>query len=654
MTRSKFFFAISLIFLCVGFGLLNFVCKKNESLPEIIPRKVLFGNPSYLTPKISPDGRIIAYRAPFKGKLSLWIKTKGKNDDQPFTDAKNGDEQLVSGIGHFWAADSRHVFYLQDNEGDENWRLFSVDIYTKEVKDLTPFNDVQVQIVAMDKNHPNELLIDMNRENPRLRDVYKVNLQTGRVKMVAKNTGDIRAWFADSEFRVRGALKATGDGGLELLVRKNESTDWQKVLYWDLDNSENSYPVGFSKEGDFFYLFDSRDSVTSRLVKLNLLTLERKIILEDHEYDLYPGVVFGVDNIMKNPDSYEIQAVSVLRARSEWEILDDSIKDDFTCIQALEEGDFFLTSRSYNDEVWVVGFVKDDGPVSYYIYDRVSKNADFLFYVDPELANYRLAKMEPISFKSRDGFRIHGYITSPPGLERKNLPLVLHPHGGPWHRDVWGYDPDAQWLANRGYLCLQVNFRGSTGYGKNFVNAAIREWGGKMHDDLVDAVNWAVAQGYADPKKLAIYGGSYGGYATLVGAAFTPDLFRCAISVAGPNNLITLLKSFPSYWSTRMARWYARVGHPEKDVDFLKSRSPLFKVNQIKIPVMIVQGANDPRVTQEEVDQFVEAMRKQNLDYEYLLFPDEGHGLRKPENREKFYSAAEKFLAKHLGGRIER
>lgn len=481
-----------------------------------------------------------------------------------------------------------------------------------------------------------------------------MNLQTGSVKMVAKNTGDIRAWFADSEFRVRGALKATEDGGLELLVRKNESMDWQKVICWDLENSENSYPVCFSKDGNYFYLFDSRDSNTSRLVKLNLSTLEREIIFEDPEYDLYRGVVFGVDNIMKNPDSYEIQAVSVSRARSEWEILDDSVKDDFVPIQALEDGDFFFTSRSYDDKIWTVGFKRDDGPVSYYIYDRTSKTAEFLFYVDPELTNYRLAKMEPISFKSRDGLTIHGYITFPPGRERKNLPLVLHPHGGPWHRDVWGCDPDAQWLANRGYICLQVNFRGSIGYGKNFVNAAIREWGGKMHDDLVDAVNWAVEQGYADPKKLAIYGGSYGEYATLVAATFTPDLFRCAISFVGPNNLITLLKSFPSYWSTRMARWYKRVGHPEKDVDFLKSRSPLFKVNQIKIPVMIVQGANDPRVTLEEVDQFVEAMRKRNLDYEYLLFPDEGHGLRKPENREKFYSAAEKFLAKYLGGRIEK
>ena len=654
MIRLKYSIAIGLAFLCIGFCVLNFNCIKKESLPEIIPRKVLFGNPSYWTPKISPDGRLIAYRAPFKGKLSLWVKTRGKNDDQPLTDAKNGDAQTIKGIGYFWAADSRNIFYLQDNEGNENWRLFSVDIYTKEVKDLTPFNNVQVQIVAMDQNHPHELLIDMNRENPRLRDVYKVNLRTGSVKMVAKNTGDIRAWFADSQFRVRGALKAANYGGLELLVRENESTDWRKVVCWGLDNSENSYPVGFSKDGKFFYLFDSCGSITSRLVKLNLLTLESDIIFEDLEYDLYRGVVFGVDNIMKNPDSYEIQAVSISRARSEWEILDDSIRDDFVHIQALEDGDFFFSSRSYDDKIWTIGFVRDDGPESYYIYDRTSKTAEFLFYVDPELANYRLAKMEPISFKSRDGLTIHGYITFPPGKERKNLPLVLHPHGGPWHRNVWGYDPDAQWLANRGYICLQVNFRGSTGYGKYFVNAAIREWGGKMHNDLVDSVNWAVEQGYADPEKLAIYGGSYGGYATLVGATFTPELFKCAISVAGPNNLVTLLESFPSYWSTRMARWYARVGHPEKDLDFLKSRSPLFKVNQIKIPVMIVHGANDARVTKEEIDQFVEAMRKRNLDYEYLLFPDEGHGLRKPENREKFYSAAEKFLSKYLGGRIEK
>lgn len=654
MNTSKYSIATGLVFLFIGFCVLNFDCTNNGSLPEIIPRKVLFGNPSYWTPKISPDGRIIAYRAPFKGKLSLWIKTRGKNDDQPLTDAKNGEAQTIEGIGYFWAADSRHIFYVQDNEGDENWRLFSVDVHTKAVKDFTPFDNIQVQIVAMDKNHPDELLIGMNKDNPRFRDVYELNLRTGRINMVANNTGEIRAWFADSALKVRGALKATDDGGLELLVRKDESADWRKVVYWDLEDSENSYPVGFSKDGNFFYLFDSRNSVTSRLVKLDLLTLESEIILEDSEFDLYRGVGFGVDNIMKNPNSHEIQAVSVLRARSEWEILDESIRNDFVRIQALEDGDFFLTSRSYDDKIWTIGFVRDDGAESYYIYDRTSKNAEFLFHVSPELANYRMAKMEPISFKSRDGLIIHGYVTFPPGRERKNLPLVLNPHGGPWHRDAWGYDPDAQWLANRGYICLQVNFRGSTGYGKDFVNAAIREWGGKMHDDLVDAVNWAVGQGYADPKKLAIYGVSYGGYASLVGAAFTPEVFKCAISVVGPNNLITLLKSFPSYWSTRMARWYARVGHPDKDADFLKSRSPLFRVNQIKIPVMVVQGANDPRVTQEEADQFVEAMRKQNLDCEYLLFPDEGHGIRKPENREKFYSAAEKFLAKHLGGRIER
>jgi dipeptidyl aminopeptidase/acylaminoacyl peptidase len=261
--------------------------------------------------------------------------------------------------------------------------------------------------------------------------------------------------------------------------------------------------------------------------------------------------------------------------------------------------------------------------------------------------------MKPISFTSRDGWTIHGYLTLPPGKNKKNLPLVLNVHGGPWARDSWGYDPEAQWFANRGYACLQVNFRGSTGYGKNFLNAAVKEWGRKMHDDLVDAVNWAIEQGIADPKRIAIYGGSYGGYAALVGATFTPDLFCCAVDIVGPSNLITMIKNIPPYWFTLQAIEHKRVGNPDTEEDFLKSRSPLFKVDQIKIPILIAHGANDPRVKQSEADQIVEAMKKKGIPYEYLLFPDEGHGFAKPENRIKFYAVAEKFLAKHLGGRFE-
>lgn len=393
------------------------------------------------------------------------------------------------------------------------------------------------------------------------------------------------------------------------------------------------------------YLVDARNSNTGRLVKMDLATGETSVIAEDAQYD--------VSNVLVDPDNYTIQAVAFNRDRVEWIVLDESIKLDFDTIREISRGNFAVTSRDNADRTWIISFSRDDGPVAFYAYDRQTRKVTFLFDNQPDLNKYTLATMEPISFTSRDGLTIHGYLTLPPKTEGKNLPLVLNVHGGPQARDNWGYNPEAQWLANRGYACLQVNYRGSTGYGKEFLSAGDREWGGKMHDDLVDAVQWAIKQGIADPQKVAIYGGSYGGYAALVGATFTPDLFCCAVDIVGPSNLITLLRSVPPYWSALLVSLYRRVGNPDTDEEFLKSRSPLFKVDQIKIPMLIAQGANDPRVKQAESEQIVEAMKKRGIDYEYMLFPDEGHGFAKPENRLKFYAAAEKFLAKHLGGRFE-
>ena len=369
------------------------------------------------------------------------------------------------------------------------------------------------------------------------------------------------------------------------------------------------------------------------------------VIAEDPQYD--------VGNVIVHPDTHDVQAVAFNKDRNEWLVLDESIKKDFDNIGDIHRGDFFIISRDDADTTWVVAFTVDNGPVPFYAYDRKSQKATFLFDNQPELNKYTLATIEPISFTSRDGLTIHGYLTLPQGEQKTNLPMVLNVHGGPWGRDAWGYRPDAQWFANRGYACLQVNFRGSTGYGKDFVNAGDREWGRNMHNDLVDAVQWAIDKGIADPKKVAIFGGSYGGYAALVGATFTPDLFCCAVDIVGPSNLNTLIRTIPPYWSTFLATFHKRVGNPDTEEEFLNSRSPLFKADQIKIPILIGQGANDPRVKQAESEQIVEAMKSKGIDYEYMLFPDEGHGFAKPENRLKFYAAAEKFLAKHLGGRYE-
>ncbi len=298
-------------------------------------------------------------------------------------------------------------------------------------------------------------------------------------------------------------------------------------------------------------------------------------------------------------------------------------------------------------------YLQDEGGASFYSYDRKNKSGEHLFDARPDLAGYDLARMEPVSFTSSDGLTIEGYLTLPPGTSNGPLPMVLNVHGGPWVRDGWGYDPEAQWFANRGYACLQVNYRGSTGYGKSFLNAGNKEWGGRMHDDLVDAVGWAEDEGFADPGRVAIFGGSYGGYAALAGATFTPDLFRCAVDIVGPSSLITLINSIPPYWKPLLSTFHERVGNPETEEDFLKSRSPLFSVDRVRIPMLIAQGANDPRVKQAESEQFVAAMKDKGIDHEYLLFEDEGHGFARPENRLEFYAAAERFLVKHLGGRAE-
>lgn len=609
-------------------------------LPPLIPREVLLGNPEKARPQISPDGKMISYLASVDAVLNVWVKTIGKVDDRQVTfDTTQGI------IFYGWTADSKSILYVQDQEGNENYRLYGVNLKTGKVKDFTPFENVRVRVVAWDTDFPKQLIISMNKRNPQIYDVYRLNLRNGKMRMVAENPGNIVGWIADEDFKLRGAVTINAEGGSDLLIREDEKSEWRTLVSWDFENNASSYPLQFSADGSCIYLKDSRDANVARLVKVNVANGDIEVIAEDPQYDVGP--------VMFHPETGEVQGVSFMKERRHRVFFDEEVKADFEIINKLDEGDAGLSDRNMADDIWLISFLKDNGPVSYYAYDRKTKHATFLFDHSPELNEYTLAEMEPISFESRDGLTVHGYISFPAGLERKNLPMVLNVHGGPAARDYWGYHPEAQWFANRGYICLQVNFRGSTGYGKDFLNAANKEWGGKMHDDLVDAVNWAIDQGYADPERIAIYGGSYGGYAALVGATFTPDLFCCAVDMFGPSNLITFLKTIPPYWKPMQESMYKRVGHPEKDAEFLKSRSPLFRVDSIRIPMLVVQGANDPRVVQAESDQIVAAMEEKGIEYEYMLFEDEGHGFMKEENRLEFYAAAEKFLAKHLGGRYE-
>ncbi len=610
------------------------------ALPKIIPREVLFGNPSKAHAQISPNGKKIAYLAPLNGVLNVWVRRLEEGKDRPVTRDKNRGI-----VDYFWAQDSRHLMFLQDHDGDENTRLYSVNLESGETRSLTPFPAVQTQILFADKHFPEEFLIAMNRENPKVHDAYRLHWRTGRLEMVAKNPGNVSRWLPDARLKILGAVVSGDHAEYDLRVRDSETAPWRKIAEWTFEDNLTSGALFFSKDGKSIFLIDSRDFSAGRLVKMDLATGQKTVLAEDPAHD--------VAQVVSHPDTYEVQMISFVKEKTEWHVLDGSIRADMDRIRRIHAGDVEITSRDDADRTWILRFESDQAPVAYYRYERPSGRSQFLFEHQPELNKYRLAAIEPVSFAARDGLRLQGYLTFPPGKPRKKLPLVLIVHGGPWNRDTWGYDPRVQWLANRGYACLQINYRGSTTYGKNFLNAGNKEWGGKMQDDLVDAVEWAVGQRIADPKRMAIMGGSYGGYAALTAAAFTPNLFRAAIVMFGPSNLVSFLQTTPSYWSTELANIHRRVGNPATEEAFLKSRSPLFKADQIKTPLLIAQGANDPRVKQAEFDQIVEALKRRGVSVEDWLFPDEGHGFAKPENQMKFYKAAEQFLAKHLGGRSE-
>ncbi len=609
-------------------------------LPPLIPREVFFGNPDRANPQISPDGRRIAYLAADEGVLNVWIRTIGRSDDRVVTrDRKRGVRM------YFWAPNSYQILYIQDKDGDENWRLYAVNIKTNFERDLTPFENVQARIEAVDPRFPNDILVSINKRDPRLHDVYRVNITTGAMREVAVNDQEFIGWVADHDFRVRAAAKMSADGGIALLGRDDAGSPWKSIVTWGPEDALTSGPIAFRPDGKGLYIVSSVGSNAGELRELDLSTGKETILASEKEADVADALI--------HPTKYTIQAVAFNKARFTWKVLDPTIEEDFKAIAALRDGDFKILNRDRADKTWLVSYEMDDGPIYYYSFNRSTKKADLLFSNRQALEGLSLAKMKPIRFSARDGLTVNGYLTLPPGVEPKNLPMVLDVHGGPWARDSWGYDGQVQWLANRGYAVLQINYRGSTGYGKRFLNAANREWGGKMHDDLVDGVGWTIEQGIADPKRIASFGGSFGGYATLVGLTFTPELFACGVDIVGPSNLITFQETIPPYWKPLEPILWQRVGHPVDDAEFLKSRSPLFHVDKIVRPLLIAQGANDPRVKRSESLQMVEALKKAGKTVEYVEYPDEGHGFARPENRLNFFGRAERFLAEHLGGRCQ-
>ena len=623
---------------------LGLLCAAGAALaqqPPLIPREVLFGNPERTVPALSPDATRMAWLAPDrKNVLQVWVQTLGKDDARMITaDKKRGIRQ------YRWAQDGRTLLFLQDNDGDENFHVFGADLENGNVRDYTPFEGTRATIEAAEPGVPGEILVSLNARDRKLFDVYRVNLATGALVLDTQNPGDVNGWSADAKMNVVVAAVTTPDGGTELRVRDGRNGAWRSWMKAGPD--ENLNVIDVSADGRSVLLASSLGADTTRVIERDVATGAEKVVAFSDEVDAGPFLV--------NPETRKLEAVGFEPGRRTWKVIDASVKADFEAIARLNDGDFRVFNRDRADRNWLVAFTSDRGPTRFYRWNRADKQGTYLFSTQPKLENLQLSEMKPIVVTTRDNFRMHGYLTLPAGVQAKNLPLVLLVHGGPWGLDRWGLDSYAQWLANRGYMVMQMNFRASAGYGKKWLNAGDRQWGLKMHDDLLDATEWAVKQGYADPKKIAIMGGSYGGYAVLAGLTVTPDYFACGVDIVGPSNLRTLLKAIPPYWTTMKATFSKRMGNIDdpKDEALIREASPLFKADRIRRPLLIGQGANDPRVNKAESEQIVDAIEKNKGSVTYVVYSDEGHGFARPENRIDFNARTEAFLATCLGGRSE-
>ncbi len=536
---------------------------------------------------------------------------------------------------------------MQDKDGDENYHVHGVDLGTGSIRDFTPGANVRAQIESTDPKFPDEILLSHNERNATVFDVYRLNIKNGESKRVAENPGNVIGWGTDAEFRVRAAQVPTPDGGVVIRIRDDEESPWRDWVSGGPEDSLTLAFLGFTADGKGAFLLSAIGRDTAAVIQKDIASGKEQVIAAAEDVD--------ASSVMIHPTKHIVQAVAFEPGRRRWEVVDPTIKDDFAALAKVHHGDFSVINRNTADDKWLVAFDDDRGPVRFYAWDRAPKKETFLFSSRPKLEGLKLAEMKPVSFSARDGLTVHGYLTLPVGVEPRNLPTVLFVHGGPWARDSWGYDAIAQWLANRGYAVLQVNYRGSTGYGKGFLNAANKQWGKTMHDDLIDAKKWAVAQGFADPDKVAVFGGSYGGYAALAAVTITPTDFACAVDIVGPSNLKTLVESIPPYWKPMRVIFDTRMGNIDDpaDAELIKAASPLHKADKIVRPLLIGQGANDQRVKQAESEQIVAAIEKAGGKVTYVLYPDEGHGFARPENSIDFNARAEKFLADHLGGRSE-
>jgi dipeptidyl aminopeptidase/acylaminoacyl peptidase len=628
-----------------------------NSAPHLIPRTALFGNPVRAQARLSPDGRYISFLAPKNGVLNVWLAPFGQLDAaKPITDdKKRGIRQ------HHWADDGRHILFMQDEGGDENWRVYSVDVESRKQVDLTPLDKVRAEIVGLSHERPDVALIALNDRTPEYHDLYEINIASGERKLVERNDQEFAGYLEDLQLRPRLAVKTLADGGGE--IYRNTGKGWESLLKYGRDDSLTTRPVVVEEGGNSALMLSSIGRDKAALLRVDLASGKQTVVGESDKAD--------VSDVWLEPRSRRPEAFAVEYMTTEITPLVPAVGRDIERLKAALGPQFQVVSRTLDDTKWVVTVDDPIRVVSSYLYERGSGKVTKLFDQRPELMGQPLRPMKPLELRARDGMTLVAYLTLPhdaagagaghgdpdaaPDRPASPVPLVLDVHGGPWARDSYGFNGEHQWLANRGYAVLTVNYRGSTGFGKKFINAGDHEWARNMHNDLLDAVDWAIKEKIAQPDKVAIYGGSYGGYATLVGLTFTPDRFACGVDIVGPSNLFTLLNSIPPYWKSFYEDMVRRIGDPRtaEGRELLKQRSPLTFVDRISKPLLIAQGANDPRVKQAEADQIVEAMKARHLPVTYVLYPDEGHGFARPQNRIAFYAVAEGFLHKCLGGRAE-
>ncbi len=615
----------------------------------LIPREELFGNPEKASSQISPDGKFLSWLAPKDGVLNIWLAPLDNLED-----ASCITKDALRGIRmYMWAKSSDYLLYMQDSAGDENWHIHAVDPKTGEDRDLTDIDGVNAHIMGLSWNEPDSFLVGLNDRDASWHDVYKINIITGDKELVILNEDEYSGFTFDADYNLKLAEKSLDVEGIKI-VYKRVGEGWEEFLRIGHEDQLTTHIYRFDKSGESFYMIDSRENDKAALVLVSLADGSQQLLAQSDKAD--------ISDLLMNPTTYELEAWAADYLKPEWHVVSDSVKDDIAILDKEFPGEYSITSRTKADDLWIISVSDAQNPGAAWLYQRGSQTLSKLYSARPDLEKQPLLPMHGIVVTARDGLELPGYLTVPGNSDvsadmkpSSPVPMVLLVHGGPWARDHYGFNGTHQWLANRGYAVLSINFRGSTGFGKAFVNAADGEWSGKMHDDLIDTVDWAVEQGIADKDKVAIMGGSYGGYAALAGLTYTPEVFCCGVDIVGPSNLETLLETIPPYWKAFYEQLARRVGDPrtEQGLQQLKDCSPLHKADKITKPLLIGQGANDPRVKQAEADQIVDAMKANNLPVTYIVYPDEGHGWARPENRLSFNAVTEAFLAANLGGQAE-